>query len=144
MLVRQISLRDHRNPPNSFIPILFQTLSPKHPGWGHPFWSAAVWPPLSQLPPHHPTQSGARTPHPPLSTLFFNNLQTPPPTPSISFPCVFIVLQNPFPANPFLSHRYKTPGCHPSAGKTHQTFFRQTGVSLLSNGDPHSPSGIGR
>src|SRR6266478_5384693 len=40
----------------------------------------------------------------------FNNLQTPPRTPSIPFAFVFMVLQNPFPATPFPAHRYKPPG----------------------------------
>src|SRR5882757_2495573 len=48
--------------------------------------------------------------HPNLPTVCFQELANPSPQPSISFTFVFMVLQTPFPANPFLAHQYKTPG----------------------------------
>ena len=43
-------------------------------------------------------------------TFIFNNFQIPPAQPSICNSPIFISLQIPFPATPFFSHLYKTPG----------------------------------
>ena len=54
------------------------------------------------------------THHSSLSSLFlFMRLQIPPFAASINMPRLFIQLQIPLRANPFFSHRYKTPGVSP-------------------------------
>src|SRR5258708_3446327 len=113
-----------------------QPLLPKHPGYGYLGVRGLVHPEPRRTvafaaAPALPNAQWSTQLAPRALSLVFNNLQIPPQTPSISFPCVFIRLQNPFPANPFLSHRYKTPGCHPAAGKDAPNIF-QTNWSIVT------------
>ena len=170
MLVRQASLRRPRNPPNSFPPIFLPPLDLSWLSFRCPSHLKSITyslfcqntrgmgtlecgvlcilslegPPLSQLPPHYPTLNGAPSSHPALSVLFSTTYKSLPKHHRFLSPVFSSTYKTLFPQ--ILSFHIYTnpPGVTPPPAKTHQTFFKQTGVSLLSNGDPHPPSRIGR
>src|SRR6266853_327356 len=130
MLVRQISLRDHRNPPNSFIPILLQTLCrrqktqplynqaipnsfTKTPGVGAPLLEcrglAAAFAAAST-----PSNSKWSTHSPPAALHFiFQQLTNPSPNTIDFFPLCFHSLTKPFSRKSFPFTSIQNPRVSP-------------------------------